>query len=347
MELTHFNQFADHLMDWQREFGRHHLPWQVCDPYKIWLSEIMLQQTQVSTVLPYFERFLAKFPTIEALATAEESEVLHLWSGLGYYTRARNLHKSAQHIVHELEGKFPNKSKDLEKLPGIGRSTAAAIAAFAFHERVAILDGNVKRVLTRLFGVFGDPSTRDIEQILWRIAEHLLPNTPEHMPQYTQALMDFGSLLCKRNSPKCEICPFKSKCYAFNHACTHQLPTPKTRKPKPIREETWLWIERGTDKREIFLVQHQEQGIWGKLWTPPRLSTAPLFLPPAKKLTEFHHVFTHFILHANVFKFDNLNEISPIFDEYTQQLPHTWANLHHPNLPMPKAVTRLFDSFKP
>src|SRR5436190_9243492 len=197
--------FAQKLIAWQRRHGRRDLPWQgTRDPYRIWLSEVMLQQTQVSAVIPYYERFLRRFPTVEALAAASEDEVLQLWSGLGYYARGRNLHAASQKITDELHGKFPRTSQQIENLPGVGRSTAAAIAAFAFGERAAILDGNVKRVLARHAGIAGFPGDRKVEAKLWLIAERRLP--VRSIEIYTQALMDLGAMVCVR-VPRCDACP--------------------------------------------------------------------------------------------------------------------------------------------
>src|SRR5688572_2049887 len=212
--------FAQKLIRWQRGDRRRGLPWQgTRDPYRIWLSEVMLQQTQVATVIPYYEKFIAKYPTVAALAAASEDEVLRLWAGLGYYARGRNLHKAAR----ILKNGFPGTAAEIAQLPGIGRSTAAAIAAFAFGERAAILDGNVKRVLARCFGEAGD---------LWALAERLLPN--KDIETYTQALMDLGATLCTR-TPGCDACPVSEQCIARKEGRIHELPAPRPRKPLPLR----------------------------------------------------------------------------------------------------------------
>ena len=209
------NQFAEKLINWQRQHGRHNLPWQTSDPYRVWLSEIMLQQTQVATVLEYYPKFINRFPDVQSLAEAEQDAVLQLWAGLGYYSRARNLHKAAQQIVYEFGGQFPQQRIELERLCGVGRSTAAAIAAFAFRQPETILDGNVKRVLCRIFALDGDTSDKKFEAQLWQLAESLLPKNQNDMPAYTQGLMDLGATVCKRSKPDCTHCPMVSDCLAW------------------------------------------------------------------------------------------------------------------------------------
>src|SRR6185295_10041728 len=221
--------FAEQLVAWQRRHGRHELPWQgTRDPYRIWLSEVMLQQTQVAAVIPYYERFLKKFPTVEHLARAEEEEVLQLWSGLGYYARGRNLHAAAREIAR---AGFPKVAKDIEALPGVGRSTAAAIAVFAFGERAAILDGNAKRVLARCFAV-------EEEKELWKVSERLVPH--RDVRAYTQALMDLGATVCTRSKPACARCPVARSCRGRRENRVHELPRPKPKKVLPLRRATWL-----------------------------------------------------------------------------------------------------------
>src|SRR5262245_53755888 len=222
--------FAEKLVAWQRRDGRHDLPWQgTRDPYRIWLSEVMLQQTQVAAVIPYYERFLKKYPSVEALAAASEEEVLQLWSGLGYYARGRNLHRAAQKIAFDLKGNFPESAEQIQTLPGIGRSTAAAIAAFAFGERAAILDGNVRRVLSRCYGISD-------EKKLWEKAEKLTPG--KDVERYTQALMDLGATLCTRANPACKRCPLAADCFARRENRVDELPARRQRKPLPTRRAT-------------------------------------------------------------------------------------------------------------
>jgi len=229
------SQFAEAIIAWQRTHGRHDLPWQrTRDPYAIWLSEIMLQQTQVATVIPYYRRFRERFPDISSLAQADINEVLRLWSGLGYYSRARNLHAAAKQIVERHGGVFPRRLADIEALPGIGRSTAAAIAGFAYGARAAILDGNVKRVLARHFAVEGYPGERAVEQKLWALAESLLP--ARDIEAYIQGSMDLGATICLSKRPHCNRCPVASTCAAYAQNRVHELPTPRPRKTLPTRE---------------------------------------------------------------------------------------------------------------
>ncbi len=232
---------AGRLVRWQARHGRRDLPWQrTRDPYRIWLSEVMLQQTQVATVIPYYERFLARFPDVESLAGAELDDVLALWSGLGYYSRARNLHAAAQVLVESRRGRFPRTREGLALLPGLGRSTAAAIAVFAFGEREAILDGNVKRVLARHFAVRGYPGEKRIEDRLWKLAESQLPR--KNIERYTQALMDLGSGLCTRTQPACASCPLKATCKARARGKVKAYPQPRPRRTLPERKTSMLLL---------------------------------------------------------------------------------------------------------
>ena len=270
--------FAEILIAWQRRHGRRGLPWQgTRDPYRIWLSEVMLQQTQVAAVIPYYERFLARYPTVQALAAASEEEVLQLWSGLGYYARGRNLHAAARTIAAH---GFPKTSLDIAALPGVGRSTAGAIAAFAFGERAAILDGNVRRVLARCFGV-------EAESALWETAERLLPE--REIGTYTQALMDLGATVCTRAAPRCDACPVAAPCVARRQGRINALPAPRRRKPLPQKEVTWLVLRHG---RELLLEKRPAPGIWGGLWCFPEI-TGPQEGEPLEAL---EHGFTHFRL---------------------------------------------------
>jgi A/G-specific adenine glycosylase len=262
---------SDRLVAWQRQEGRHHLPWQkVRDPYRVWLSEIMLQQTQVSTVLGYFERFLARFPDVRALAAAPLDDVLALWSGLGYYSRARNLHRCAQDVVALHGGEFPRSSAALQTLPGIGPSTASAIAAFCFDERVSIMDGNVKRVLSRVLGWDQDLSLRVHEKALWDAAQAVLPADAPDMPSYTQGLMDLGATLCTQRKPACLTCPWSDLCRARVLGDPERYPV-KTRKLKRgERESWWLWLQW---QDQVWLQQMPDKGVWAGLWTLPLLGS--------------------------------------------------------------------------
>lgn len=275
--------FAAALVAWQRRHGRRGLPWQgTRDPYRVWLAEVMLQQTQVETVIPYYERFLARFPDVRALGEAPLDEVLRLWSGLGYYARGRNLHAAARAVL--ARGGFPRDAAGLETLPGVGRSTAAAIAVFAFGRRAAILDGNVKRVLARRFGVTGLD-----EQ--WRLAGRLLPR--RDLRTYTQALMDLGATVCTRSSPACARCPVARGCVARREGRVAELPVPRARKALPLKRATWyVHLHAG----KVLLERRPEAGLWGGLWAFPE---KPLpGATKARRLPALEHGFTHFRLRA-------------------------------------------------
>ncbi|GAB4398769.1 MAG: A/G-specific adenine glycosylase [Rhodoferax sp.] len=267
------------LLDWHRVHGRHDLPWQhPRAPYPVWLSEIMLQQTQVATVRAYFARFMARFPTVQALAEAELDAVLALWSGLGYYHRARNLHRCAQVVVTQWGGEFPRRAAQLQTLPGIGRSTAAAIAALCFGERVAILDGNVRRVLARYLAMGGDVRRAPAERMLWRQATDFLPteNLSDTMPRYTQAIMDLGATVCTPRKPDCPRCPLRLHCRAHALGTPEAFPTPAPRPARPTEALWLLWAQR--DDGALWLQQRPDKGIWARLYT------LPIF--PSKRLLE-------------------------------------------------------------
>jgi A/G-specific adenine glycosylase len=293
--------FSARIIAWQHRHGRHHLPWQGSrDPYRIWVSEIMLQQTQVATVIPYFLRFLARFPDLASLAQADEEEVLTHWAGLGYYARGRNLQRAARIIAEKHANVFPNRFEDVADLPGIGRSTAAAICAFAFGERRAILDGNVKRVLARAYAIEGWPGKKQVETRLWQLSEALLPDTD--IETYTQALMDLGATVCTRTHPKCANCPLAGECRALGENRISCLPAPRPRKSLPERSATLLVIRHA---RDVMLVKRPSPGIWGGLWSLPEADGDPLGAcqqltgrAPScmEELPEFAHSFTHFRL---------------------------------------------------
>jgi A/G-specific adenine glycosylase len=297
--------FAALLCDWQLEYGRHDLPWQnTRDAYRIWLSEIMLQQTQVQTVIDYYQRFLARFPTLEALAAAPLAEVLEAWAGLGYYARARNLHRCAQALVADHGGRFPQEAEAIADLPGIGRSTAAAIAVFAHGQREAILDGNVRRVLARCFGIEGFPGTAKTQKELWQLAETLLP--VQRVEAYTQGLMDLGSQLCTPRKPFCAACPMHDLCIARQQGRQAELPTPRPRKVLPERDTTVLML---TDGRQVLLERRPPTGIWGGLLSLPEggVAEAREFgrrygcrLLSMQAVPGLRHTFTHFRLNIQV-----------------------------------------------
>ena len=332
--------FAQRLISWQKQHGRHDLPWQVrggtardargldagvpptrllpqtagsasnvseADAYRVWLSEIMLQQTQVATVIPYYLRFVASFPDIAALAAATEDQVLTRWSGLGYYARGRNLHKAAQLIVEKYGGEFPREFGKIVELPGIGRSTAAAICALAYHECRAILDGNVKRVLARYCGIEGWAGEKKVEAKLWQEAEALLPEGD--VATYTQALMDMGATVCTRSKPKCVLCPVQADCVALQTERIAKLPSPRPRKVVPERQATFLLLLHGND---ILLEKRPGSGIWGGLWCPPQFDDEDaakdwfvrngMEADEGERMDVFSHTFTHFKLHITPLK---------------------------------------------
>ncbi|MEO5629378.1 MAG: A/G-specific adenine glycosylase [Thermomonas sp.] len=273
--------YSARLLDWFDQHGRHDLPWQhPRTPYRVWLSEIMLQQTQVAVAAPYFDRFVATLPDLPALAAASQDHVLALWSGLGYYARARNLHAAAKVCVETHGGELPRSLEALRALPGIGRSTAGAILAQAWGERAAILDGNVKRVLCRVHGIEGWPGTPSIEKQLWAIAESLLPDT--RLADYTQAQMDFGATLCCRADPACGVCPLQDGCIAFRDGRTAELPSPKPGKPLPQRSAHLLVIE--DDAGRVLLQRRPPTGVWACLWSLPEHAE----LADAKRWFERH-----------------------------------------------------------
>ncbi|MGE5472211.1 MAG: A/G-specific adenine glycosylase [Bacteroidota bacterium] len=292
------HSFTEHLITWQKAAGRHDLPWQKTrDPYRIWLSEIMLQQTQVATVIPYYQRFLASFPDVAALAAAPIEVVIEHWAGLGYYARARNLHRCAQQVAAGYGGRFPETPEQLAELPGIGRSTAAAIAAFAYGRRAAILDGNVKRVLCRHYAIEGSPASTAVERSLWALAESLLPEN--NIEAYTQGLMDLGATVCTRNRPRCGYCPLAAECIACRDGRQGELPQARPRKAVPERTSGFVLI---SDGRRLLLERRPPSGLWGGLLVPPEgepagvLAGLGLQLLRQSELAPLKHAFTHFRL---------------------------------------------------
>jgi A/G-specific adenine glycosylase len=292
--------FAARVIAWQRRRGRHSLPWQnTHDAYRIWLSEVMLQQTQVATVLGYYDRFVARFPDVRALAAAPLDDVLSLWSGLGYYSRARNLHRCAQVVVAEHGGEFPPSAAALAHLPGVGRSTAAAIAAFAFGERAAILDGNVKRVLTRALGFGQDLAQAGHERTLWQRAESLLPE--RDIDRYTQGLMDLGATLCTARAPRCADCPLHTTCVARAEGRPERYPVKTRRTVRGNRSNALLWL---VDGEHCWLAQRPERGVWAGLWTLPLFdsldalrTTTQAWPGRSEALPPIDHALTHFDWH--------------------------------------------------
>ena len=287
--------YADRLLTWFDDHGRKHLPWQQPrTPYRVWVSEIMLQQTQVTVVVDYFTRFMTRFPSVESLASAHVDDVLSLWAGLGYYARGRNLHKAAQVLCEQHAGKLPADLAGLEALPGIGRSTAGAIVSMGFDQPAPILDGNVKRVLARHAGIDGWPGRSAVARQLWALAENRLPSG--RFADYSQASMDLGATVCTRHAPACHACPLNADCVAHRSHRTHELPAPKP-KANRKRRRSQLWLIRN-EQGHYLLERRPPVGIWGGLWSLPEAddaTTPPLALvePPRPEPVLVHEL-THF-----------------------------------------------------
>lgn len=336
--------FVKRIQAWQQQAGRHHLPWQnTQNPYKVWLSEIMLQQTQVSTVIPYYERFITAFPTVIALANASQEEVLSYWAGLGYYARARNLHRCAQLIAQQYDGIFPSTPQELEQLPGIGKSTANAIAAFCFHSNSPIMDGNVKRVFTRFYGIEGYGTKT--EKALWQLAYNNVEGE-KNIGCYNQGLMDLGSMICTRTKPICHQCPLQYDCYAYIHHQQHILPTKKPKKEPPQRETFMLIV---LHKHHILLQKRPEQGIWGGLLSLPEfdnqqavdlwLTTYPYL--SALKMASFEHIFSHYrlLIHPILATFNN-TKYQPLLMESNPFPDSQWYN-YRQQLALPSPIAKI------
>lgn len=326
-------QFSGAVLAWFDQHGRHDLPWQAeKTAYFTWISEIMLQQTQVATVIPYFQRFTQRFPDVHSLATAEQDEVLHLWTGLGYYARARNLHATAKVVSQELEGNFPESVEGLEALPGIGRSTAGAILSISTGKRAAILDGNVKRVLARFYALEGWPGTTANQKILWAYAEQ---NTPyDRVGDYTQAMMDLGATLCRRGKPDCVNCPLKKGCKALKQGRTDQLPEPKPKKTLPVKQ-THMLILQQEGAHEVLLYKRPPSGLWGGLWSFPQVSDLrdcktetglQLDQDSIQVLEPLRHTFSHFHLDITPVK----AQLNTLTDCVMEGKPLLWYNIEQP-----------------
>ena len=337
--------FFERVVRWQRKEGRRGLPWQESrDPYRVWLSEVMLQQTQVAAVLGYYQRFLDRFPTVADLAAAPLDDVLALWSGLGYYARARNLHRAAQAVMEHFGGQFPCDPLLLAELPGVGRSTANAIAAFSFGARAAILDGNVKRVLARHLALDEELAGKAVENRLWSEVEARVPPSATHddMVAYTQGMMDLGNLVCTRSRPRCDACPVAADCEASATGRQDELPRPKARKAIPERQICMLVL---TAPGRIALFRRPDQGLWGGLWSLPQfddeaaLKEAQPAVGTPRRLPGFSHTFTHFRLW-----------IEPHWLALGQPTPlegltwHAWSDAMALGLPQP--VRGLLDSVR-
>jgi A/G-specific adenine glycosylase len=326
--------FSELLLTWHDQYGRHDLPWQVDPtPYRVWVSEIMLQQTQVSTVIPYYQRFMERFPSLSTLARAPLDDVLSLWTGLGYYARARNLHRAAQIIVAEQAGEFPRELDDVTALPGIGRSTAGAILSLSCSQRHPILDGNVKRVLTRFFAIHGWPGEKKIESRLWELADALTPDS--RVAQYTQAIMDLGATLCTRSKPRCTACPVATQCQAKQQQLQTTLPSPRPRKRLPVKATRFMILQN--TQNEIYLIQRPPTGIWGGLWSFPECadnSDAAEWLQDylGAAVTNLHawpvrrHTFSHF--HLDITPIHARIEVN---DTHLEEQQGAWYNLHRTN----------------
>jgi A/G-specific adenine glycosylase len=335
------------LIAWHAHRGRHDLPWQKRrTPYRVWISEIMLQQTQVATVIPYYKRFIARFPDVATLGEAPIDDVLHLWTGLGYYARARNLHRAAERICAEFGGKFPKSFAELMTLPGIGRSTAGAILALSFGEPFAILDGNAKRVLARFFGVSGPSTDAATSKRLWHLAERCTPR--KNVAVYTQAIMDLGSTVCVRRKPLCDFCPLSAWCVARRTGRQHEIPAPRPTRARHRRQVFMLVAVR--DDHAVLLERRPENGVWGGLWCLPEFATLsaarvfadqslqrPRVQPQALEMVQ--HSFTHFDL-----------VISPVLTRcggpagVMDENQSLWYNTHEPaRIGMPAPIKSLLD----
>ncbi len=339
--------FQQAILRWFKKQGRTDLPWQnPITPYRVWVLEIMLQQTQVATVIPYFERFMASFPSVEILAEASIDDVLHHWTGLGYYARARNLHKTAQQVAFNLNGIFPDNIEQLIELPGIGRSTAGAIRSIAFKKPAAILDGNVKRVLARYAAIEGWPGQTKVHKELWDLAEQLSPN--QRTAEYAQAMMDLGALLCKKTSPNCTQCPIGKDCKA--HKQGNQSNYPGKKPKKTLQVKTCLFVLLRNQNGEILLQQNPPTGLWGGLWVLPQVEKQEdlhslctqmgLNLGEWQLLDWQRHTFSHFHLDYQTVVAD-IEEIAKAVNEMQKQV---WYNPKNPlSLGMPAPIKALIN----
>lgn len=343
------DDFSLRILAWYDEHGRYGLPWlRLRTPYRVWIAEIMLQQTQVATVTPYYERFMAAFPDLPALASADRDEVMVQWAGLGYYARARNLHRTARIVLEEHQGQLPETIDGWLSLPGVGRSTAGAILAQAFGQRHPILDANVRRILTRYFGVDGWTGASAVNRRLWSIAESLLPQS--RLADYTQALMDLGATVCRAGKPKCGVCPLASECFAFANQRTSVLPTPRPRRPSPKCSFKLLLVQ---DANERWLFERRpSETIWRELWCPPMvaMSTEGVFHLRSRlgidakvvcDLMEFNHMLSHrnLVIYPTVYR-ASCSETSG--DESAR-----WLTMQEiQSLGVPTPVSRLFNSLQ-
>ena len=346
-------EFAQRLLDWFAVHGRHMLPWQINpSPYRVWVSEVMLQQTQVATVIPYYERFMARFPDVQSLALAPLDEVLHLWTGLGYFARARNLRACAQVLLARFGGEFPERIDEAMDLPGIGCSTAGAILALSRGQRHPILDGNVKRVLARVFGIAGDPSSKAVLELLWAQANACTPAA--NLAAYTQAIMDLGATVCTRARPACSVCPMNAVCVAALEGRQAELPGRKQRRTRPSREATLLIAQTGTHSAAAILVERRPaSGVWGGLWSPPQFDNESDALAWCERelgdaardpraLAPIDHAFTHFDLRLNPL----MVRCEPNFS-VRDTADRLWYPLETPpRIGLPQPINQLFERLR-
>jgi A/G-specific adenine glycosylase len=345
-------QFAPRLLEWFSVQGRHTLPWQVNPtPYRVWVSEVMLQQTQVATVIPYYARFMTRFPEIDALAAAPLDEVLHLWTGLGYYARARNLQACAKVLAAQYGGVFPNTLEEVMALPGIGRSTAGAILALSRGICHPILDGNAKRVLARVFGIAGDPSSKPVLEALWQQADACTPH--QEVAAYTQGIMDLGATVCTRARPACTLCPMNTGCVAALEGRQTELPGRKLRRDRPSREATLLIAQIGSNGSAAVLLQRRPtSGLWGGLWSPPQFANETEALAwcarefgvanESQALAPIEHAFTHFdlLLKPLLVRGNQNAEVLDGDDRLWYQLDAP------PRVGLPQPILKLFDRLR-
>lgn len=342
--MTRIKLFSKLILNWFDVHGRKHLPWQRNKtPYRVWISEIMLQQTQVATVIPYFERFMQLFPDVKTLAAAHEDNVLHVWTGLGYYSRARNLHRAAKMVCEKFKGRFPSTVDELQQLPGIGQSTAGAIIALAFNKQATILDGNVKRVLARVHGVCEPINEKVTENRLWSLASQYSPR--ERIADYTQAMMDMGATVCTRSKPACHKCPLQKKCVAYANNLTAIIPAKKRGKKLPVRSTTFVIF---THDNNVLLHKRPATGIWGGLYSFPEIAgeaSEQMIVDFCKKsfaigagkyqtLHSFRHTFTHY--HLDIFPITIAIKTLP--KKLKESTNHIWYDAKKPatiGLPRP------------
>ncbi len=347
--MRRYPELAAALIEWHEREGRHDLPWQLDrTPYRVWVSEIMLQQTQVTTVIPYYHRFMERFPTITALAQAAIDDVLHLWTGLGYYARARNLHRAANLVQTDFDGEFPKSFDEVASLPGLGRSTAGAILALSRGERFPILDGNVKRVLARYFGVEGSTAEKPVVERLWSLSDACTPEAGVDV--YTQAIMDLGATVCTRHKPLCAFCPLADGCFAKASGRQSELPARRTARGARRSREIFMLVAM-RDDGSVLLERRPESGIWGGLWCLPEFETVSAASTYAghtlesaqaqpKPLSIVEHAFTHFDL-----------VITPLFTRCTghagvmDSIPTLWYDARDPaRIGLPAPIKTLLEN---